>query len=188
MADVGICVVGPDDWSLWRGLRLAALADAPQAFGSTLAQWSGPGDTEKRWRDRLANVALNVVAVWDGDPVAMASALHPDDDAAVEIISVWVAPPARGVGAADAMLAFIRHWQQTTHPGTSTILAVKTANAPAMRLYRRNGFLPAGVPPHDPSEIVLRRHCTRDVVTKRLAGALPMPRSARRQIPPLGRR
>jgi len=53
-------VLDPDDWQLWRELRLAALAEAPDAFGSTLAEWSGAGDTEQRWRTRLHGVALNL--------------------------------------------------------------------------------------------------------------------------------
>lgn len=44
----------PDDWPIWRELRLAALAEAPQAFGSRLADWQGEGDREERWRDRLS--------------------------------------------------------------------------------------------------------------------------------------
>src|SRR5579875_3297701 len=59
---VVLAAVGPEDWRRWRALRLAALAEAPWAFSSTLAQWSGPGDTEARWKDRLAGVALNLVA------------------------------------------------------------------------------------------------------------------------------
>ena len=49
-------------------MRLAALPDAPAAFGSKLAKWSGTGDAEQRWRARLRDVALNLVLVLKGEP------------------------------------------------------------------------------------------------------------------------
>jgi hypothetical protein len=52
-------------------LRLAALAEAPAAFGSTLSDWSGPGDTEERWRARLASVAHNIVLEHGGSPAVL---------------------------------------------------------------------------------------------------------------------
>jgi hypothetical protein len=42
---IEVCELIPDDWALWRVMRRAALAEAPAAFGSTFAQWFGPGDT-----------------------------------------------------------------------------------------------------------------------------------------------
>jgi hypothetical protein len=48
-------VLTPDDWRLWRTLRLLALEESPEAFGATLAEWTGPGDAEDRWRGRLTN-------------------------------------------------------------------------------------------------------------------------------------
>ncbi|WP_261559274.1 hypothetical protein [Frankia tisae] len=62
-----------DDWPVWRELRLAALADAPQAFGSAPADWQGDGDTARRWRARLEAVAVNIVADLDGQPAGMIS-------------------------------------------------------------------------------------------------------------------
>ena len=44
--------VGPDDWRTWRALRLASLAEAPDAFHSRLEDWLGAG--EHVWRERLA--------------------------------------------------------------------------------------------------------------------------------------
>jgi hypothetical protein len=56
---VQVSVLSEQDWRDWRNMRLQALADAPAAFGSTLAEWSGASDREERWRSRLREVALN---------------------------------------------------------------------------------------------------------------------------------
>ncbi|MFD0888199.1 GNAT family N-acetyltransferase, partial [Streptosporangium algeriense] len=65
-------VLGADDWPLWRELRLAALAEAPAAFGAKLADWQGEGDREDRWRGRLEIPGShNVVAVLDGVPAGI---------------------------------------------------------------------------------------------------------------------
>ncbi|MET7770595.1 hypothetical protein [Nocardia sp. NPDC005366] len=44
--------LGPDDWHRFRRIRLLALAEAPYAFGSTLAQ--ARARTDQDWRDLLA--------------------------------------------------------------------------------------------------------------------------------------
>jgi hypothetical protein len=38
---IEIDVLTEDEWPVWRELRLAALADAAYAFGSTLSAWHG---------------------------------------------------------------------------------------------------------------------------------------------------
>ena len=73
-------VLTPDDWPAWRELRLAALAEAPQAFGSRLADWQGEGDREQRWRDRLGIPgSYNVIAVLNEQPAGMASGVPAED-------------------------------------------------------------------------------------------------------------
>lgn len=97
-------VLEPDEWQLWREVRRRALAEAPQAFGSTLESWSGNGDTEGRWRARLSEVPFNVVAVVEDIAVGQASGTAVGDDGQSEVISMWLAPQARGTGAAEALL------------------------------------------------------------------------------------
>lgn len=159
-AVLDLAVLRTDDWQLWRRLRRAALENAPEAFGSTLAGWSGDGDTERRWRSRLDDVALNLVLRMDGDPVGMVSATAPGRDGDVELISLWVDPAARGVGVGDEAVRQVVAWAADTYPGSSVALSVKSNNRSARRLYERHGFVDAGPSPDDPAERLLRRRST----------------------------
>ncbi len=132
------------------------MAEAPAAFGSTLPDWSGPGDTEERWRARLAGVALNIVLTWNGEPVGMVSATTPGGDGAIELISMWVAPFARGHGVGDAAVHRVLAWAQIEHGRSPVELSVKVHNDPAIRLYRRHGFTDVGPSPNDPGERLMR--------------------------------
>src|SRR5262249_59659120 len=88
----------PGEGRTWRLLRRRALAGAPYAFGSRLADWQGDGDREERWRARLGIPgSFNVAAVLDGEPAGLASGV-PAGEGAAELISVWVSPAAGGHG------------------------------------------------------------------------------------------
>lgn len=154
---VDVVVVTAEDWRLWRELRRAALLEAPGAFGATFAEWSGEGDTEARWRARLGDVALNLVLVLDGSPVGMVSALAPGADGAVELISLWVAPAARGRGVGDEAIRQVVEWAPDKHPRSTLMLSVKCENNSARRLYERHGFVDAGTSPDNPTEQLMRR-------------------------------
>jgi ribosomal protein S18 acetylase RimI-like enzyme len=149
---IDIQVLTPDDWPVWRELRLAALAESAAAFGSTLAEWTGPGDTEQRWRGRLSSVPYNIVLRSGGVPAGMVSA-YVQADGTVELISMWVAPSARGRGVGDAAIRAVVAWAGSRE----VVLSVKTGNAPAIALYRRHGFVDAGRSPDDVSETLMRR-------------------------------
>src|SRR5437899_2608952 len=146
--------LGPGDWRLWREVRLAALTDAPYAFSSTLAQWSGDGDAEERWRKRLDDVPLNLVALVDDVAVAQASGTAVDDAGRVEVISMWVAPDLRGAGVGDALLGAVEDWA-VGEGASALVLAVKRTNEPALRLYHRVGFCRTIDPAGDPSEEIM---------------------------------
>lgn len=147
-----VVVLGPDGWRRWRALRRAALAEAPAAFGSTLAQWSGAGDVEERWRARLSTVAHNLVLVLDGRDVAMVSLTVPGGDEPPELISLWVDPAARGRGAGDAAVEAVLDLAARSCPGRPVVLSVHEDNDRAVRLYARHGFVDVGVSPDDPRE------------------------------------
>lgn len=160
-----------DDWQQWRPVRLAALADAPDAFGSRLADWADA--PEGRWRTRLSIPgALDLVA-FDGDhAVGMASGVPGQGDRA-ELISMWVDPAARGRGVADALVDAVARWAVET--GADLLeLAVMPDNARARRTYARLGFTDSAVPgdalPDGRHEVVMHRA---------LAGLSAAPRASR---------
>ncbi|HET7173294.1 MAG TPA: GNAT family N-acetyltransferase [Nocardioidaceae bacterium] len=140
-------VITPDDWPLWRELRLAALADAPGAFGSALADWQGDGDREERWRGRLAIPgSYNLVSLLDGIAVGMASGAPGEDAGAVELISMWVAPRARGQGVGDSLVGEVARWASVRR-ASRLRLWVAEGNPQAAALYLRNGFRYTGEDP-----------------------------------------
>jgi ribosomal protein S18 acetylase RimI-like enzyme len=156
-----IRVLTPDDWPKWRDLRLLALAESPEAFGSRLADWQGDGDREERWRRRLTRVPFNVMAFEDDLPVGMASGSPDGGD--VELISMYVRPTARGMGVADLLIDAVAAWADA-QGAAHLVLAVREANRRARALYRRNGFDDAGpapAAPGEPREIMMRRPITR---------------------------
>lgn len=136
--------ISADDWRAWRELRLEALREAPSAFGSTLAPWQGEGDTEARWRSRLSDVPFNAIAEIEGTSAGMASGTALSADGAVELISMWVAPFARGRGVGDALIDAVVQWARTQR-AHRVALAVVPQNAYAIALYSRHGFIPDGI-------------------------------------------
>lgn len=136
----------PDDWPLWRELRLAALGQAPEAFGARLADWQGAGDREERWRVRLAIPGgRDVVAFLDDDPVGMVSGVPGTRADTVELISMWVAPRARGRGVGDALIEAIKQWARG-RDATTLRLSVMPDNPAALGLYQWHGFSDTGEP------------------------------------------
>jgi ribosomal protein S18 acetylase RimI-like enzyme len=140
---VPVRVCGEDDWRSWSDVRLAALKDAPHAYGSTLADWQHA--SEERWRARLRDVALNLLATLDGAPAGVASGVA-ESYGAVTLISMWVAPFARGCGVGDDLIQSVVEWARK-RGAPAVRLDVVSNNAPAIGLYTRNGFVDAGPSP-----------------------------------------
>lgn len=158
-------VLTADDWTVWRALRIAALTDAPDAFGSRLADWQGEGDREERWRGRLSIPgSRNLAAVLDGKPVGMVSAVPGPRSGVVKLISMWVSKEARGRGVGDHLMRAVEQWARQTRAATLQ-LAVMPGNEQAIALYQRHGFRDAG-----PTDEALPDGRTEHLMVKDLSG------------------
>ena len=139
MGSITVRQLSPDDWELERDLRLAALTDAPSAFGSTLADTQL--FTARDWRQRLAG-QVRFAAWLDCVPVGTigcAPARDPYPDRAAILVGTWVAPAARGQGVANWLVATVTRWCHD-HGYPELWLSVTHGNVAAERLYARHGF------------------------------------------------
>jgi ribosomal protein S18 acetylase RimI-like enzyme len=156
---------GPEEWKRYRATRLAALADSPSAFGSSLA--AERERPEAFWRERLAQSGTGGGATFgvidaEGEWHGLAGVFaDPEDRAAASLVSMWVHPRARGQGLGRRMIEAAAAW--TTQRGIGELrLWVTQTNEPAIALYRSCGFEPTGERqplPSDPSliEFEMRR-------------------------------
>lgn len=143
---IEIVRIGAEDWEQFREVRLASLADSPAAFGSRHDDWvEAP---EERWRTRLTDVPLTLLAR-DGDRTVgvVSGALAGADE--VELISMWVAPEARGTGVAGLLMDAVVTWARDQ--GRRPFLMVRRDNLRARAAYARDGFVDTGVPDGWPS-------------------------------------
>ena len=141
MDQLDLAQLTPDAWRDYRAIRLTALADAPSAFGSTLA--AERLSREVDWRARLAGRAQFVVRC-RGETVGTAGGIT---DAGAEsgaiLVSMWVHPAWRGRGVGDLLVRGVLDWaREQGH--TEVRLWVSVGNAAAERLYARHGFVRTG--------------------------------------------
>lgn len=132
--------VGKDDWAHLREIRLAALADFPSAFASTLER--AQQYQEEDWRN-WAEGAATFLAFHSGAPVGLAAGIDGDTTDERHLVAMWVAPDHRGRGVASELLAAVRGWARD-QGATSLTLWVTRTNHPAAQLYRRVGFEDTG--------------------------------------------
>jgi ribosomal protein S18 acetylase RimI-like enzyme len=129
------------DGARLRAIRLRALADAPDAFGSTLAESEGRSLAE--WETPIEALPTFVWREGGADLAMVRGAPHDSDPDAGYLISMWVAPEARGRGVADALVGEVVAWARGRGL-RRLVLDVGEHNVPARRLYERQGFVGTG--------------------------------------------
>lgn len=151
--------VTPDDWETLRDVRLAALREAPYAFGSTYAR-EAPF-TEEQWRGRINDRSVTYLAYLPEDPEPAGLVGVYVADGVANVVSMWVRPTARGNGVGEALIDAIADWAKGREHA-AILLWVTESNTPARLLYERCGFTLTGERqplPSDPTlpEVRMRR-------------------------------
>jgi GNAT superfamily N-acetyltransferase len=142
MADVAVRPVAVSAWRTMRDVRLAALQDAPDAFGSSYER--EVAFTQDDWLSRITRGPsfFAYTGGQDAAPAGMVGAFEPRPRAA-ELVSMWVRPQARGQGVGRALVEAVLQWARD-QGHDSVHLWVTETNDPARRLYERCGFALTG--------------------------------------------
>ncbi len=133
------CALG--DWRELRAIRLEALADTPEAYGSTFwecSQWS-----DEQWMYAATN-RLFYLAERDGAVVGMVSGGQNDSRPGTRwLYGMYVTPRARGTETASNLVETVCHWARDE--GVDELyLHVTLVVARARAFYERVGFRPTG--------------------------------------------
>jgi len=132
-----------DDWRLMQDVRLRALREDPEVFGSSLPREERFRESHWRMRTRSSPswLALDDEGVGRGIVGMILEPGSPDDDR--HVVSLWVAPEVRRQGIGWALLDTVR--KAATEDGARTLsLWVVDENHPAVDLYVRAGYTRTG--------------------------------------------
>jgi ribosomal protein S18 acetylase RimI-like enzyme len=147
-ADTAIRRIAPEEWQVYRQVRLTALAEAPYAFMSTLEREQAFGEDD--WRQRLSSPTAATFLAWrDSELAGTATGIgnDPEDEYAVpgawQLVGMWVDPRARGLGVADELVEAVASHART-EAAASLVLWVTEVNDRARAFYKRVGFVPTG--------------------------------------------
>jgi GNAT superfamily N-acetyltransferase len=124
------------DWQALRDIRLHALRDAPDAFGSTYAREAAFDETE--WRQRASRDGSFIAFLPEVTPAGLAGGFQAAPDT-VELVAMFVRPQARGRGVGEALIDAVIGWAQD-RDAASVHLWVTETNKHARGLYERSGF------------------------------------------------
>lgn len=147
MSEVLVRRLGPQDWQVYRTVRLRMLQDAPDAFATRYAE--AAVRDEAAWRAALTSCDHHLAEV-EGAPAGAAGLAVRDGVA--DLIGMWVAPEHRG-GPVGTLLVEAVCERARALGQPRLLLDVVDGNDRARRFYERLGFVPTGrrqlVPGHD---------------------------------------
>ncbi len=138
---VAIREATPGDWRAWRAIRLRSLTEAPEAFASSVREWTVENDREDRWVERMEHADVCLLAEVDGSVVGLV-ALDPEPGGC-QLVSMFVAAEARRLGVGRALVADV----VAAANGRPLRLRVMASNTDGVAFYESVGFVLEPGPP-----------------------------------------
>jgi ribosomal protein S18 acetylase RimI-like enzyme len=132
-----------EDWEALRDIRLEALHDAPEAFGSTYEREVAFAEADWQRRISRGGSFLGYLPEASASEPAGLIGGYVEEPGTVELVSMYVRPRARGRGVGEALIATVIGWA-AARSAASVHLWVTETNKPALLLYERCGFTPTG--------------------------------------------
>ena len=127
----------PEDWQVLKELRLAALLDAPTAFG--VSHRTASVYTEEQWRARAAGPHPLFWLAWlDGEAVGMIGGGVSQKNR-YNLIAMWTKAQVRGSGIAAHLVDAVKA-DAIARGHASVFLDVAPDNGRAARFYLKQGF------------------------------------------------
>ena len=134
------------DVALFREVRLKALQESPEAFGSTYE--SAVQRDQGSWEEQLWTTTdggdRNTQFAFEDDQCVGLAALYREPDAhSGDVLMMWVDSKFRGTTAATSLVDNLLSWAKES--GISTVsLVVTDTNARAIKFYENQGFHDTG--------------------------------------------
>ncbi len=134
----------PAEWHTYRLIRLHALADAPNAFGTTLAE--AQACTDDDWQSRFTTALASsleypLLALVDGQPAGLAwGHINPAEPTVAHLFQMWVDPQFRRLHLGKQLVEAVVTWAQAIRV-VYVELDVSVGNPAALALYQKCGFV-----------------------------------------------
>lgn len=135
----------PDEWRHVRDLRLRALADSPDAFGSTFERERAHAEDDwLRWISGWEGGVNRLVVAIDGeDRIGMAVGSRTGDEERAHLYAMWVDPRSRRAGVGRRLVDAVLAWARA-EGATEIELGATAINRAAVEFYERLGFSDTG--------------------------------------------
>ena len=141
MAEVEIRKLKVSDWGLYKAIRIDALLDSPEAFGSSYEIESAYDD--HKWQDILGASSI-FVAFQDKIPACLVGSFSKTETPTeCYLFSLWVNPTYRNQKIGKKLIEYLISWSKS-QDATKIVAGYSDENIDSFGFYSKLGFVRTG--------------------------------------------